>query len=187
MEDEIQMFLEEAKQLMEKAVVHTNQELLKIRVGKAMPSMLDGIKADYYGVETPISQMASITTLDARTLAVKPFEKKFIAEIEKAIRDSDLGVNPQNDGEIIRVVIPPMTEERRKQLVKQVKQEVENGKISIRNIRKDTNESLRKLQKEGASEDAIKVAEEKVQKLTDSFIAKADELLAKKEAELMTI
>jgi ribosome recycling factor len=131
--------------------------------------------------------VSSVTTPDPRTIAIRPFERNLISEIEKAIINSDLGITPQNDGENIRLTIPPLTEERRKTLVKQVKQEIENGKISVRNIRKDTNESLRKLQKDGAAEDAVKRAEEKVQKLTDEFIAKIDELFAKKEQELMTI
>lgn len=187
MSEEVQMFLDEAKELMEKAVQHTNQELLKIRAGKAMPNMLDGISVDYYGVPSPLNQVATVTTPDARTLAIRPFERSLVSAIEKAIKDSDLGFNPQNDGETIRINIPPLTEERRKLLVKQVKQEVENGKISVRNIRKETNDSLKKLQKEGIPEDEIKLAEEKVQKLTDTFGAKIDELLAKKEAELMTV
>lgn len=187
MEEEIKMYLDDARDTMSKAIEHINRELQRIRAGKALPSMLEGIKVDYYGLETPIAQTASVTSGDARTLVIKPFERSLITKIEKAIRDSDLGVNPQNDGEIIRITIPPLTEERRRTLVKQVKQEGENGKVSIRNIRKDTNTALKDLQKEGASEDAVKSAEEKVQKLTDEFIAKIDELLTKKEAELMTV
>lgn len=187
MEEEIKMYLDDARESMTKAVNHTNTELQRIRAGKAMPNMLDGIKVDYYGVDTPIAQAASVTSGDARTLVIRPFEKSLITKIEKAIRDSDLGVNPQNDGEVIRITIPPLTEERRKTLVKQVKQEGENGKVSIRNIRKDTNSALKDLQKEGASEDAVKSAEEKVQKLTDEFITKIDDILTKKEAELMTV
>jgi len=187
MEEEIKMYLDDARDTMGKAVEHINRELQRIRAGKALPSMLDGIKIDYYGVETPIAQAASITSGDARTLLIKPFERPIIGKIEKAIRDSDLGLNPQNDGELIRITIPPLTEERRKALVKQVKQEGEAGKVSIRNIRKDTNSTLKDLQKDGASEDAIKLAEEKVQKLTDEFIVKIDDLLTKKETELMTV
>lgn len=185
--EEIELFLDEAKELMSKAVNHTNVELTKIRAGKAMPNMLDGVMVDYYGASTPLSQVASINTPDARTLVIKPWEKNLISEIEKSIINSDLGLNPQNDGEIIRLNIPALTEERRRQLVKQTKAEVENGKISIRNVRKDTNESLKKLLKEGASEDAIKVAEDSVQKLTDSFAAKLDEMFGAKEKDIMTI
>lgn len=187
MEEEIKMFLDEAKDLMNKTVEHTHKELSRIKAGKATPNMLDGIRVEYYGVDTPITQVASVTSGDARSLLIRPFEKKMITAIEKAIRDSDLGVNPQNDGEQIRLTFPPLTEERRKNLVKQVKQEGETGKVSIRNIRKDTNNALKELQKEGASEDSIKRAEEKVQKLTDEYIVKVDEVVTKKETELMTV
>lgn len=185
--DEIQLYLDEAKEMMEKAVQHITIELAKIRAGKAMPNMLEGIMVMYYGNPTPINQVASITTPDARTLVLKPFERKLIGEIEKGIVNSGIGLAPQNDGEVIRLNIPPLTEERRKILVKQAKTETENGKISIRNIRKDTNENLRKLQREGASEDDIKRAEDQVQILTDHYVEKMDNLLHKKEIEIMTI
>lgn len=185
--EEIQLYLEEAKELMQKAVDHTAAELIKIRAGKAMPNLLDGVMVSYYGAPTPLQQVASVTTPDARTLTIKPWEKNLIGEIEKAIINSDLGLAPQNNGEIVILTIPPLTEERRKNLVKQAKQECESGKISIRTIRKDTNESLRKLQKDGASEDEVKRAEDTVQKLTDQYSAKTDELLVKKEAEIMTV
>lgn len=185
--EEIELYLSEAKEQMEKAVIHTGNELIKIRAGKAMPNMLDGILVTYYGNPTPIQQVASINTPDARTITIKPWEKSTISEIEKAIINSDLGLNPQNDGELIRLSIPPLTEERRKNLVKQAKNDAENGKISIRNVRKEINNSLKALLKEGASEDEIKRAEDKVQTLTDQHIAKIDELLAKKESEIMTI
>lgn len=185
--EEIQLYIEEAKELMQKAVNHTASELVKVRAGKAMPNLLDGIMVNYYGSATPLSQVSSITTPDARTLSIKPWEKSLISEIEKAIINSDLGLAPQNNGEIIILTIPPLTEERRRTLVKQVKNECENGKISIRNIRKDTNEALRKLLKEGASEDDIKRAEDTVQKLTDTYSAKIDEQFVKKEAEVMKV
>lgn len=185
--EEIELYLDDAKDTMEKALKHTNIELAKIRAGKAMPSMLDGLMIDYYGSMSPINNIASINTPDARSLVIKPFEKKMIAEIEKAIKNSNLGLNPQNDGEIIRLNIPQLSEERRKELVKKVKAEIEIGKVNIRNIRKDTNESLRKLLKEGASEDDIKRAEDKVQALTDSYIGKVDTMLSAKEAEIMTV
>ncbi|MDO6438372.1 ribosome recycling factor [Cyclobacterium sp. 1_MG-2023] len=185
--EEIQLYLEEAKSLMDKAVQHTIAELIKIRAGKAMPNFLDGIMVVYYGNPTPLQQVASITTPDARTLAIKPWEQKLIPEVEKAIINSDLGLNPQNNGEMVLLSVPPLTEERRKNLVKQVKNECENGKISIRNVRKDTNDGLRKLQKEGVAEDDVKRAEDTVQKMTDQHSAKIDELYAKKEAEIMTI
>ena len=185
--EEIELFLDEAKELMQKAVDHTASELVKIRAGKAMPNLLDGIMVQYYGSPTPLNQVSSVNTPDARTLAIKPFERNLISEIEKAIINSDLGLAPQNNGEIIILTIPALTEERRINLVKQAKQECETGKISIRSVRKDTNESLRKLQKEGAPEDAVKRAEDQVQKLTDQFSAKIDELLAKKEADIMKV
>ena len=185
--EEIELFLDEAKELMQKAVDHTATELVKIRAGKAMPNLLDGIMVQYYGSPTPLNQVSSVNTPDARTLAIKPFERNLISEIEKAIINSDLGLAPQNNGEIIILTIPALTEERRINLVKQAKQECETGKISIRSVRKDTNESLRKLQKEGAPEDAVKRAEDQVQKLTDQYSAKIDELLAKKEADIMKV
>jgi ribosome recycling factor len=185
--EEIELFLDEAKELMQKAVDHTAAELVKIRAGKAMPNLLDGIYVQYYGSPTPLNQVSSVTTPDARTLAIKPFERNLISEIEKAIINSDLGLAPQNNGEIIILTIPALTQERRVNLVKQAKSECETGKISIRSVRKETNESLRKLQKEGASEDAIKRAEEQVQKFTDNYSAKVDELLVKKEADIMKV
>lgn len=185
--EEIELFLDDAKELMQKAVDHTAAELVKIRAGKAMPNMLDGIMVQYYGSPTPLNQVSSVNTPDARTLAIKPFERNLISEIEKAIINSDLGLAPQNNGETIMLTIPALTEERRINLVKHAKQECESGKISIRSIRKDTNESLRKLQKDGAPEDAVKRAEDQVQKLTDQFSAKIDELLTKKEADIMKV
>ncbi|MEP1779312.1 ribosome recycling factor [Reichenbachiella sp.] len=185
--EEIEMYLEEAKELMDNSVKHFQQELLKIRAGKAMPNMLDGLMVEYYGAMTPINQVASVSTPDARTLSIKPFEKSIIGEIEKAIINSDLGLNPQNDGEQIRINIPPLTEERRINLMKQVKAEAENGKISVRNVRKETNDSLKALIKEGVSEDAVKGAEGDVQKLTDQHVVKIDQLVLAKEKEIMTI
>lgn len=185
--EEIQLFLDEAKDSMQKALKHTETEFSKIRAGKAMPSMLDGVMVEYYGASTPLQQVASINTPDARTITIKPWERKTIPEIEKAIRDSNLGFNPQNDGETIRINIPTLTEERRKALVKQAKGEAENGKVRVRNIRKETNDEIKKLLKEGASEDDVKKAEEKVQTLTNDFINKIDILTAKKEEEIMTV
>jgi ribosome recycling factor len=185
--EETQMYLDEARDLMNKALQHIGNELAKIRAGKANPNMLDGIMVLYYGANTPLSQVASITVPDARSIFIKPWEKGIIPEIEKAIMNSNLGLNPQNDGQQIIVPIPMLTEERRKALVKQVGGECEHGRISVRNIRKETNESLKKLKSEGVSEDDIKNAEDSVQKLTDEFIGKIDALLKKKEAEIMTI
>ena len=187
MTEEINFHLDFAKEQMQEAVSHLENTLGKIRAGKAMPSMLDGIALDYYGTMTPLNQVASVTTPDARTISVKPWEKKMIPEIEKAIINSNLGFNPQNDGELIRINIPPLTEERRISLVKQAKAETENGKISIRNARKEIMDGLKKLLKDGAPEDAIKGAEDEVQKLTDLHSAKVEELLVAKEKDIMTI
>ena len=181
------MYLGEAREMMEKAINHTQSELQKIRAGKAMPNMVDGIYVDYYGVSTPIAQAASISTPDARTILIRPFEKKMAYEIEKAIVNSQLGLTPQNDGESLRLNLPPLTEERRKDLVKKAKQETEQGKVAVRNARKEVNEALRKLLKDGASEDAIKGAEEKVQQYTDKYVAQIDSILEHKEKEIMTV
>jgi ribosome recycling factor len=183
--DEIEMYLDEARELMNKAFAHVGHELTKIRAGKASPNMLDGIMVAYYGATTPLNQVSSVTTPDARTIFIKPWEKNLIQEIEKAIMNANLGLNPQNDGQQIIINVPMLTEERRKQLVKQVGQECEHGKVSVRNIRKETNEQLRKIK--GVSEDDIKNAEDKVQKFTDENIARIDGLMKKKEVEIMTI
>lgn len=183
--DELQLYLDEAKELMSKALVHVGHELTKIRAGKANPTMLDGIMVSYYGASTPLNQVSSMTTPDARTIFIKPWEKSLIQEIERAIMNANLGLNPQNDGQQVIINIPMLTEERRKQLVKQVGQECEHGRISVRNIRKEINEHIKKIK--GVSEDDIKVAEEKVQKLTDESITKIDALMKKKEAEIMTV
>lgn len=185
--EEIELYLDEAKELMQKAISHTSNELLKIRAGKAMPNLLDGIMVLYYGANTPLNQVASVTTPDARTLAIKPFERKLISDIEKAIINSDLGLAPQNNGEVIILTIPALTEERRITLVKHAKNECEEGKISLRTVRKNINDELKKLQKDGASEDEVKRAEESVQKFTDQYSLKIDELLVKKEAEIMKV
>ncbi len=181
------MYLDEAKEMMDKALKHLGSELLKIRAGKASPNMLDSVKVDYYGTPTPLNQTASITTPDARTVMIKPWEKNLIPEIERAIMNSDLGLNPQNDGEQVLVNIPMLTEERRQELVKQVRHEGELGKISVRNARKETNDGLKQLQKEGVSEDEVKRAEDKVQALTDEHTKKIDDILHKKEEEIMTV
>jgi ribosome recycling factor len=183
--EEIELYLDEARDLMARAINHCSHELTKIRAGKANPSMLDGIQVSYYGAMSPLQQISSITSPDARTLFVKPWEKSMIAEIERSIMNANLGLNPQNDGQQVIINIPMLTEERRKQLVKQVGQECEHGRVSIRSIRKETNESLKKIK--GAAEDDVKTAEETVQKLTDEHIGKIDALMKKKEAEIMTV
>ena len=172
---------------MDKAVDHAATEFTKIRAGKAHPSMLDAVKVDYYGSLVPLNQVANISTPDAKSIVVQPWEKTLIQAIEKGIIISNLGFNPSNDGTVIRVILPPLTEERRKEIVKKVKGEAENAKVTVRNIRKDANEQIKKLQKEGLPEDEAKLAETNVQKTTDNFIKKVDELTAAKEAEVMHV
>lgn len=177
----------DAKALMDKAIAHADSELTKIRAGKANPAMLDDITVDYYGTATPLSQIGSVNTPDARTIVVQPWEKNLLPLIEKAIKEANLGVNPQNDGVIIRINVPPLTEERRRDLVKKAKGEAETGKVAVRNIRKDANEKIKKLKTEGVSEDEIKVGEAEVQKLTDAYIIKVDQLSEAKEKDIMTV
>jgi ribosome recycling factor len=177
----------EAKAHMDKAIDHCDNELQKIRAGKASPAMLDDVSVDYYGTQTPISQVASINTPDARTIVIQPWEKSLLNAIEKAIMEANLGVNPQNDGIIIRINVPPLTEERRRDLAKKAKGEAENGKIAVRNIRKDANEKIRKLKTEGVSEDEMKSGEGEIQKLTDAYIIKVDQLYDLKEKDIMTV
>lgn len=187
MEEEIDLYLTDAEETMGKALAHTATELTKIRAGKAAPAMVDSLRVDYYGTPTPIANMATVTAPDARSLVIKPFEKGMVGEVMKAIKNSDLGLNPLSEADQVRLNVPPLTEQRRRDLVKQAKNETENGKVAVRNIRKDTNDALRKLLKEGASEDAVKAAEAQVQKLTDAHIAKLDQAMTKKESEMMTI
>jgi ribosome recycling factor len=179
--------INDGKALMDKAIDHADNELNKIRAGKASPSMLDDIMVDYYGSPTPLSQVGTVNTPDARTIVVQPWEISLLSAIEKAIMEANLGVNPQNDGVIIRINVPPLTEERRRDLVKKAKNEAESGKIAIRNIRKDTNEKIRKLKTEGVSEDEMKTGEAEVQKLTDAYIVKIDGLIVAKEKDIMTV
>ena len=187
MSELIKKQLNDAKALMDKALDHADNELTKIRAGKASPSMLDGISVDYYGTATPLSQVGNVNTPDARTLVIQPWEKSLLGPIEKAIMEANLGLNPQNDGLIIRINVPPLTEERRRDLVKKVKAEVEQGKVAIRNLRKDANEKIRKLKSEGVSEDEMKTGEGEVQKLTDGYIVKMDQLSDAKEKDIMTV
>lgn len=185
--EEIKFILDTAAEEMNSAVEHTHKAFSKYRAGKANVSMLDGIMVDYYGAPTPLSQVAGLSTPDPKTIAIKPWEKTIIAEIEKAIVNSDLGVNPQSNGESIMINVPALTEERRGQLAKQVKAEAENGKVRIRNVRKDIMDELKSLKDDGASEDDIKRAEAEVQKITDSSSVKIDELYVAKEKDIMTI
>jgi ribosome recycling factor len=187
MTEDIKFVLDAAKEQMEKAVSHLEAELVKVRAGKANPTMLEGLMVDYYGNMTPLNQVANINTADARTLVIQPWEKSMLTPIEKAIQVANLGLNPQNDGVLIRILVPALTEERRKDLVKKAKSEAENAKVSLRTIRKDANESLKKLQKAGTPEDEVKDAETKVQTLTDSFVVKCDKHLEVKEKEIMTV
>ena len=170
---------------MQKAYVLVGSELTKIRAGKANPSMVDSVQVSYYGTMSPLNQVASVTAPEARTLFIKPWEKSLIQEIERAIINANLGFNPQNDGQQVIINIPMLTEERRRQLVKQVGQECEHGKVSVRSVRKEINEMIKKLK--GVSEDDQKNAEDQVQKLTDDYILKIDALMKKKEAEIMTV
>jgi len=187
MQEEVDFVLEHTEEKMSDAILHLEKELLHIRAGKASPSMLDGMSVDYYGSMTPLSQVSNVSTPDARTIAIQPWEKGLISVIEKAIMNANLGFNPDNNGEIIRINIPVLTEERRKDLVKQVHQEGEIAKVSIRTARKEANDSLKKMQKDGLSEDLEKDAEAEVQKFTDDFGNKVDDLVKAKEKDIMTI
>ncbi|WP_321289639.1 ribosome recycling factor [uncultured Sunxiuqinia sp.] len=187
MEEELELIIEVCKEKMEAAIDHLENELVHIRAGKASTRMLDGIVIDYYGSMTPLNQVANLSTPDARTIAIQPWEKAMIAPIEKAIMNANLGLNPENNGEIIRINVPPLTEERRKTLTKQVSQEGEKARISIRGARKEANESLKKLLKDGLSEDLEKDAELEVQQMTDNYGKKVDDLLEDKNQEILTI
>lgn len=185
--EEINMILEEAEDGMKKAISHLNSELSKIRAGRANPSMLDTVRVDYYGSPTPLSQIGNISTLDPRTLTVQPWEKSMLDEITKAIINANLGLNPQNNGEVIIISVPVLTEERRKDLVKRARAEGENAKVSLRTQRKDANDMVKSLKDEGLSEDAVKNAELDVQNLTNSYSTKVDELVAVKEEDIMKV
>lgn len=176
-----------AKEGMDSAISHLNRELGQIRAGKASPSMLDSVKVDYYGVISPISQVANVTTPDAKTIYIQPWDKSVLPIIEKAIMLSNLGFNPANNGEVLRIIVPPLTEERRIQLAKQVKALGENAKITIRTQRRDAIEEFKKLKKDGLSEDLAKDAEAKVHKIHEDFIKKIDEIIVSKEENIMTV
>ena len=181
------MIIEDASQQMKKAISHLESELSRIRAGKANPVILDGIQVDYYGALTPLNQVANVTVADARTLSIQPWEKQMLGPIEKAIIASNIGLNPQNDGNIIRLFLPPLTEERRRELVKKVNAEGEHAKVAIRNLRRDAIEQIKKEQKEGLSEDAAKDGETRVQAVTDKFISAVDQHCRDKDKEIMTI
>jgi ribosome recycling factor len=185
--EEIEFILDSTKESMVGSIAHLEKEFLNIRAGKASPQMLGSVFVDYYGSQTPLSQVSNVNVPDARTITIQPYEKSMLQTIEKAIMVANLGFNPMNNGENIIISVPPLTEERRRDLVKQAKAEAEDAKISIRNARKDANTDIKKLEKEGTSEDVCKSAEEDIQKLTDSFIRKVDEHLVIKEAEIMKV
>jgi len=185
--EEIEFILDSTKESMEGSIAHLEKEFLNIRAGKATPQMLGGVFVDYYGAQTPLSQVANINVPDARTITVTPWEKNMLHPIEKAIMIANLGFNPMNNGDNIIISVPALTEERRRDLVKQAKVEAEDAKIGIRNARKDANTDIKKLEKDGTSEDICKTAEDDVQKLTDAFIKKIDEHLVHKEAEIMKV
>ena len=179
--------LSEASDRMQKTIEHLEEELLNIRAGRASPTVLNGVFVDYYGSQTPISGVASVTVPDAKTILIQPWDKNLIRAIEKAIIDSNIGLTPSNNGEQIRLSIPPLTEERRKELVKQVRQEAETARISLRNARRDAVEAFKKAQKEGMSEDEAKDGETQAQKLLDKFTKSLDAILDNKEKEIMTV
>jgi ribosome recycling factor len=187
MSEVIDMIVSDAAQQMKKAIAHLETELSRIRAGKANVQILDGVFVDYYGASTPLNQVANITTPDARTIAIQAWEKNMMAPIEKAIIASNIGLNPQNDGTMIRLFLPPLTEERRRDLVKKVNGEGENAKVSIRSIRRDAIEQVKKEQKDGMSEDLAKDAEAHIQGVTDKHIILVDQHCKDKEKEIMTV
>lgn len=187
MNEEVQLVYEMAKERMEKSIEHLENELNRIRAGKANVHILDGVMVDYYGTMTPLSQVSNISTPDAKTIAIQPWEKKMIDPIEKAIQQANIGITPVNNGELIRLGIPPLTEERRVKLVKQVKNEGENARVSIRNGRRDANEEYKRMKKDGLAEDEVKRAEDNIQEITDEFVKKVDEIVEAKEQDIMTI
>jgi ribosome recycling factor len=187
MSEELELHMSDASETMEKALSHLEAELVKIRAGRANPQMFDGITVEYYGSPTGISQVANISVADARTLTIQPWEKNMLQPIERSIIAANLGVNPQNDGSIIRIFLPPLTEERRREIVKRVQNEGEHSKIAIRNIRRDAIEQVKKMQKNGLSEDIATDAEKEIQEMTNKFIALIEKQLAAKEKEIMSV
>jgi ribosome recycling factor len=187
MSEEVDFILDDTKETMQKGIAHLEIELTKIRAGKANISMLEGIYVEYYGAPTPIGQVANVTVVDARTIGIQPWEKNMLQPIERSIIAANLGINPQNDGVIIRLFLPPLTEERRRELVKRVNGEGEQAKVVIRSIRRDSIEQIKKLQKDGLSEDVAKDAEKEVQDLTDKYIALIEKHLEAKEKDIMTV
>lgn len=187
MAEELEQIVDDAESHMKKAIGHLEVELTKVRAGKANPSMLDGLNVDYYGAPTPINQVANVTVLDARTISIQPWEKNMLAPIEKSIMQANIGITPQNDGVQIRLFMPPLTEERRREMVKKAAGEGEHSKVAIRNIRRDAIEHVKKLQKNGLSEDVAKDGEKRIQDITDKYIVLVDKHLAAKEKEIMAV
>ena len=187
MNEDVQLIFEMTKERMEKAIEHLDNELIRIRAGKANIHILDGIMVEYYGTPTPLNQVSNISTPDAKTIMIQPWEKAMIDPIEKALMTSNIGITPQNNGEVIRLAIPQLTEERRRDLVKQVKNEGENARVSVRNSRRDANDEYKQMQKDGLSEDEAKSAEDLIQKLTDEFTEKVEKIVEAKEEDIMTI
>lgn len=187
MEEELMMIMEMTKEGMDKSIKHLLQELQKVRAGKASPDMISGVMVDYYGTPTPLKQVANVTASDSKTLSIQPWEKTMLAPIEKAIFEANIGLTPMNDGEFVRINIPPLTEERRRDLVKRVKALGEEAKISLRNVRRDGMDGVKSAVKDGYPEDQGKRKEEEVQNLTNTFSKKVEELLATKEKEVMTV
>jgi ribosome recycling factor len=187
MTDDLSFILEEGKESMTRAINHLEAELVKIRAGKANPTMLDGIVVDYYGNPTPINQVGNISAMDARTISIQPWEKNMLQPIERAIIAANIGINPQNDGNIIRLFLPPLTEERRREMVKRSNGEGEQAKVAVRSIRREAIEQIKKLQKDGLSEDQAKDAETEIQEMTDKFISLVEKHLAAKEKEIMSV
>jgi ribosome recycling factor len=181
------LLMKETEEHMRKSIAHLETELSKIRAGKASPQMLDGLMVDYYGNPTPINQVGNISVVDARTLTIQPWEKNMLQPIERSILQANIGITPQNDGNIIRIFLPPLTEERRRELVKKSNHEGENAKVSVRNLRRDSIEKVKKMQKDGLSEDAAKDTEADIQALTDRFIALVEKHLEAKEKEIMHV
>jgi ribosome recycling factor len=187
MEEELEFVFDSAEESMQKAIERLDHELARIRAGKASPQMLNSVMVDYYGSNTPLKNVSTISTPDAKTLMIQPFEKGMLDEIERGIMKANLGFNPMNDGKVVRISIPPLTEERRRDLVKQAKAVAEQAKVSVRNSRKEANDEIKNLQKDGLSEDRAKGAEAKIQDRTNIYTAKVDALLAEKETDIMTI
>jgi ribosome recycling factor len=185
--EEMELVIDDAESSMKKAINHLEAELIKIRAGKANPTMVDGIFVEYYGSPTPITQVANVTILDARTLSLQPWEKNMLHAIEKAILQANIGITPQNDGNQIRLFLPPLTEERRKELFKRASAEGEHSKVAIRNIRRDAIEEVKRLQKDGLSKDVASDGEDTIQETTNKYIALVDKHLAAKEKEMMAV